>query len=145
MMPRLLVASLFLLAACGADLEPGQRPGEDAARAVVEATFVAGMPAAVLDRARPRIRWHETACPYPAQDGAVRTAVIEGDTCYAGLSRGCALDVAWRGTFSRSAFAHELMHCYLSEMGRSDPAHDRHPEAWALVGQADAALADSGL
>ena len=96
--------------------------------------------------APPPITWWTTSCPAAA--GGVKpgkpTAVYLDGKCYDGLSYGWGSDVAWRGSFSKSAFAHELMHDAQGREGIIDPNHQRSDD-WAKVDVANAMLADQGL
>jgi hypothetical protein len=142
------IATLVMMAlgaGCGSEATHLEMPDQDEALAVVRDVFATALPGAALD-APPSIEWSEAVCPRPAADGRMKTAVIDAQgTCYAGLTRDCKVQVAWRGRFSASAFAHELMHCYITRLGLSDPQHDRHPDLWQLAGEADTALAQAGL
>lgn len=145
-MAHLALIACVLLAACGAEHGEPPRAGQTEAVAVVEAVFTRILGPATMADAQPEIRWSEQICPHPAPDGFLKTAVIDAHgACFEGLSTGCQISVAWRGTFARSAFAHELMHCYMSHVGLRDPDHDRYPEHWRTVKEANHALAEAGL
>ncbi len=147
-LPRLLFATMLSLAAgCGGDdtIETA-RPGQESALAVVREVFAGVLDEASMSPVALSIQWSGHVCPYPAADGLLKTAVIDPrGTCYAGLAHGCDLQVAWRGSFAQSAFAHELMHCYMSQLDLTDPSHDRHPEMWRAVSDANRALREAGL
>ncbi len=153
-MMRLLGVALALLAGCGGEVvadatNPAMAARPDQARAfeIVKASFARGMRTEGLLEDAPSVRWSETVCPAPAADGSYKTAVLDAQgRCFSGLTyEGCDIRIAWRGTYSASAFSHEIMHCLLDRAGTPDPDHTLDPAAWALVAETDGALARSGL
>ncbi len=156
MKPRRLEALAVLMCLCGCGAETAspdvvpvvaERPEEARAFAIVREAFDRGMGMQGLLDSAPPVRWSFQVCPKRAADGTLKTAVVdEAGRCYSGLAYpGCDLRVAWRGSFSTSAYAHEIMHCLLDRAGRSDPEHVNEPAAWVLVEDTDRALAQSGL
>ncbi len=90
----------------------------------------------------PEISWWTTNCP---NNPTTLTAVYFNDMCYAGLTFSYYhTDVAWRGSFSSSAFAHELMHVAQAHRGLSDPNHAVVGD-WSLVDVANTFLKGAGL
>lgn len=129
-----VVGLCAVLAGCVAQPALPEQPGQPEATALVwQQVFGATL-------APPPVEWREDTCPGREQGPA---AVVYGGACYAGLylPDGTAL-VAWRGTFSASAFAHELMHAWQYVRGIEDADHDR--EEWELVKEANGLLADAG-
>jgi len=96
--------------------------------------------------APPGVSWSFSACPSKPDDP--RTAVVDQDgMCYSGrtyLGWACPSEVAWRGSFGRSAFAHELMHYAQGLDGVHDPDHKRLDD-WKLSIEMDARLIGLGL
>jgi hypothetical protein len=89
----------------------------------------------------PLVEWHEDVCPGHQQGPA---AVLWQEQCFAGLTLDGDLSrVAWRGSFSQSAFAHELLHALQARRGVFDPGHTL-PD-WANVPIANHALEAAGL
>lgn len=131
---------LGLVGGCGGP-PVSRMPVQEQAFALVAARFAPqlGLPGGALEE--PAVRWWTTLCP-----GTELSAVIRGRRCYAGLYyRGDAVDVAWRGSFGTSAYAHELMHYFLGlRFGDSDGAHAQDA-AWAVVRGVDEDLQAQGL
>lgn len=131
-------ALALLAAACSGpapwpDTERG--PDEDAARELA-------WPALGGEDAPPAVVWWYGGCP---GDDSGKTAVVVEGVCYAGLFRPPErVDVAWRGAYSRSGYAHEMMHRVQWQRGVSDPDH-LVAEDWGLVREVNADLADAGL
>lgn len=119
-------------------------PVQDQAFGLVVARFapqmsVGGAGGAALTE--PLVFWWTTPCP-----GTNVSAVIRGPRCYSGLyEHEGAVDVAWRGSFGQSAYAHELMHYFLEQQfGDSDAAHQQEAR-WSLVQETDLELQAQGL
>ena len=136
---RAILAAAALLPACIAPADPEVSRGaeEEEARRLVWDELLGA------DTAPPEVVWWYETCPSAPDDP--RTAVVIGETCYSGLfrERMWRADVAWRGSYARSAYAHELLHAWQAARGIHDPDH-RDPE-WLEVPRIDAALADAGL
>ena len=135
-----IISGLLGLAAAACGEAPGPpRPGQAAAFEVVARHFAGAFPGRTL--AQPEVAWWTTDCP-----GTSLSAVILDHTCYSGLFyRTDGVDVAWRGSFGLSAYAHELMHYFLLQAeGTSDPEHLRVP-MWELVNQTDTDLQDQQM
>lgn len=119
---------LFVVGSCAWLLhpyrEPRPKPREDEALTIVKGVFRLGLgPAA--DKVKTRVYWSDTLCPYPAADGTRKTAVVYDRRCYAGLTfLGGTCRVAWRGSFSSSAYAHELLHAHLNATGHGSEQID---------------------
>jgi len=97
--------------------KPVPQPREAEARQIVLDVFRLGL-GPTVDHATVRLYWHKTICPYAAADGTKKTAVIHNGKCFNGLTFfGGVCRVAWRGSFSSSAYAHELLHAYLNATG----------------------------
>lgn len=138
--------------------EPTPKPNEDKALQIVKDTYEPFLGDAVQDWA-PRVYWSDTVCPYATDDGIFLTAVIHNKKCFAGLTHiGGMCQVAWRGNFSKSAYAHELMHAYLNHTGHGDWVIDPMlpgavppstlepcPRCVSLVDEANSKLFDAGL
>lgn len=116
-----------------------RQPLQNDAFAIVKERFAPLFPG--LNLSEPQVRWWRELCP-----GTNQTAVLIGSKCFAGLNKDPgAIEVAWRGSVGKSAYAHELMHYFLKQAGRdSDPDH-RQPEIWAVVNQTDTLLQERGL
>jgi hypothetical protein len=86
--------------------------------------------------------WYDTCPDHP---GNPRSAVYLQGTCYSGLFREALwqADVAWRGSYSKSAYAHELMHAWQAERGIHDPDHKT--AEWRELGRINAELKKLGL
>ena len=133
---RWLAGALILLAcaSCGWLLYPYSapvpRPRESEALAIARAAARPLLGAAV-DRATLHVRWRTGTCPpdlLPAGADPTRTAVVWNRRCYSGLTFwGGETWIAWRGSFSSSAYAHELWHTWGSVAGHGD---------WILDGDA---------
>lgn len=139
-LPRWFFLGMGVLSACALPRQIVRpMPGQGDAFALVRERFVTVLPAAVL--VEPEVLWSTKLCP-----GKTETAVVIGTTCYAGLGyRDGAIDVAWRGSFGKSAYAHELMHFFLKKAGRdSDPAHNQ-TALWDLVNATDLAMQERSL
>lgn len=132
------IVMLLTFVRCG-DIEHPKMPVQSEAFAVVRQHF--GMLFAGRAMTEPDVHWWTTNCP-----GTETTAVVLGQTCYAGIYyRQQGVDVAWRGTFSESAYTHELMHYFLHEFNSgSDPLHQQ-AIPWQVVREADASLQGRGL
>lgn len=94
--------------------------------------------------APPAIDWWHERCPEHPSD--LRAAVVLDGTCYSGLfwpSR-FSIDIAWRGSFSSSAFAHEMMHAKMWLDGEP-PDVDHESLSWSLAEAANEALDLEGL
>lgn len=116
-----LIVTLFVLGSCAWLLhpykEPHAKPRETEARSIVKGVYK-GTLGDKVDSAKVRVYWSDALCPYPAEDGTYKTAVVFDRKCYAGLTFiGGHCKVAWRGSFSSSAYAHELLHAYLNATG----------------------------
>jgi len=72
------------------------------------------------------IEWREDVCP-----GYDATAVVYDGKCYSGLTFGEYSLIALRGSYSSSAFAHELLHAAMSQKGIYDPEHKR--DEWGVL------------
>src|SRR5580693_5993877 len=98
-MKRLLL--LLLLSSCSPSFP--QYPNQKTAEAIVWANYpkVNGSP--------PNVEWFTESCPTsPTID---LSAVVYEGMCYSGLTIDADFSmVAWRGSFSSSAYAHELLH-----------------------------------
>lgn len=70
-----------------------------------------------VDTYKFRLEWSKRICPYPASDGQMKTACMNEHKCHSGLTWIGTSCVAWRGSFSASAFAHELLHQFLNATG----------------------------
>lgn len=90
----------------------------------------------------PAIEWPEGR-PCGSQPRAIVSA---SGVCLAGAAypEGNYVEVIWLGSFSASAFAHELMHVHLYNLGDDDPTHSR-PEWGYLLSAANQALSNEGL
>lgn len=130
-----LLAALFI-AACSPDPEVDMGPTEVAARRIVWTDVF---------KARwspPRVKWWHTTCP--SLPGDTRTAVVSDDgTCYSGLFLPYDCHVAWRGSYSSSAYVHELMHAWQYTRGVWDPGHTN--SEWSTVPEVEALLRREGL
>lgn len=73
----------------------------------------------------PGTRWGFDRCP--SQPDNPKTAVLEPNgTCRSGITWSfCYTQVAWRGSFSKSAYIHEQQHAADYRDGISDPNHLR--------------------
>ena len=98
----------------------------------------------IHDEDAPDVVWFHTTCDTMPVDG--RTAINYKGMCYSGLfwDRDYLAEVAWRGNFATSAFAHELMHARQFLLGYSDPDHTVDAD-WALAEDAKDALIERGL
>lgn len=105
----------LLLASCDVQM-PGQA---EAVRSVWTETY-----GAVWDA--PYIEWRTDDCG----DGTKAGALVDG-VCYSGLTVNWShCIIAWRGSFSKSSFDHELLHAFQARQYVSDSKHTR-PE-WGL-------------
>jgi len=161
-MRPLLLSLLLLSCSCAWLLYPHKapvsKPRQDEALKIVRDTY-RPLLGAKVDTATMHVRWSDKLCPYPDASGVKRTAVIHNGKCFAGLTfMGGEVLVAWRGSFSKSAFAHELMHTFLNASGHGNwlidpvaPGTTRPgnltpcAECVALVDAANATLAGAGL
>jgi len=91
----------------------------------------------------PVIEWRNDKCPDHPDSGAL---IYQDGTCYYGLFYGnlWKIYLAWRGSFSKSAYAHELLHAYLNSKGIYDPDHTR-PEWNTMIPEANKLLENAGL
>jgi len=134
--------AVFIVAALGfaACSAPPEMPGQ------TEAVELVWKQAYGCTDQAPQLTWWMTSCPAAA--GGVHpgkpTAVYLDGKCYDGLSYVWGSDVAWRGSFSKSAFAHELMHDAQGREGITDPDHQRAAD-WAKVTVANSMLDAAGL
>lgn len=105
---------LALLAACDV-----QMPGQAAAmHAVWTETY-----GAMYDA--PYVEWREDDC-----GGELAGAIVNG-VCYSGLTVDWShCIVAWRGSFAKSTFTHELLHAFQARSYISDSGHTR--AEWGL-------------
>ena len=92
--------------------------------------------------APPTVKWWYMRCPTRPDDPRTAVVTVEG-LCYSGLFWGYNCDVAWRGSFSKSAYAHELMHAWQDTRGIFDPAH-KLPE-WTEITNINVTLSEMGL
>jgi hypothetical protein len=134
--------SLLTLAAPGCrqlKVDALRRPLQNEAFTLVKERFAPLFPG--LNLIEPQVHWWHELCP-----GTTQTAVLIGSKCFAGLNKEPgAIEVAWRGSVGKSAYAHELMHYFLKQSGRdSDPDHLK-AEIWAVVNQTDTLLQERGL
>jgi len=134
MRSTLCAVLLAFAGGCGAEL-PAQDGQSLALSLVWTDTLHADFPP-------PLVEWRQDLCPGSAAD---KSAVVYQGTCYSGLYlRDDRALIAWRGRFSSSAFAHELVHAWQWSRGIDDPLHERTPD-WTLATTAEASLADAGL
>ncbi len=133
----LLVASCLSVLGCGPP--EARMPRQSQAFSMISEQFAQVLPKDILFE--PDVHWWTDKCP-----GSDRSAVVLGQQCYSGLYyRKDAIDVAWRGDFGESAYAHELMHYFLDQVyGASDPLHLRVAE-WASVNRTDVHLHLEGM
>lgn len=125
---RYLVLAI-LVAGCSQEEKPWQKM---AAR-VVWNTY----PGVPFDP--PEIEWREDKCG----DGT-RAGVQLDDGCYAGYTMsGYYVIIAWRGGYTASAFAHELLHANQFFRGLYDPNH--FGREWSLVETANENLISRGI
>lgn len=154
MLRALLLLAAVHAAACAAPGTPEVSRGsdEELARTIVWYEIFAA------ETEPPEVVWWYETCPEvgnpdapgkpedtPGNKPDTRTAVYIDGHCYSGLFRPhlWRADVAWRGSFSTSAYAHELMHAWQAERGIRDPQHKN--DEWLEVPAIDAELAAAGL
>lgn len=131
-MRQLLITFLLLIGCNGPEPQPRQ---DEALQLVWVNTYG-------QHDAPPTIYWWKTNCPYSTKD---KTAVVYNNSCYSGLTfSGDYIEVAWRGSFYRSAFAHELMHALQLRRGYEDPDHEIKAD-WELEGVANVSLMSNNL
>lgn len=110
----LFMVAIFAIVACKSLLYPYAegKPKPDQAQALqIVYDVYRPLLSSNLDNVTLHLYWSSDACPYPAPDGRTKSAVIYNKKCYNGLTfLGGVVKVAWRGSFSNSAFAHELLH-----------------------------------
>ncbi len=126
---------LLFLAGCGGATQLPQHPFQDTAVSLVwDETLGAQTPP-------PPIEWHEDTCPTSKSKDA---AVVVDGKCYAGLFlRDDKALIAWRGSYSSSAFAHELVHAWQWSRGIDDPDHELKAD-WKLADEANKKLRKQG-
>jgi hypothetical protein len=92
----------------------------------------------------PPVHWWYDTCPLYPDNPRAAVVTVDGK-CYSGLfwSYEYRIDVAWRGSFSRSAYSHELMHAWQYTRGIDDPDHAL--EEWKEIPNIDAELLSKGL
>lgn len=134
----LAITAIFLIG-CGPPEDPPAERGvaEVKAREIVwHQEFKSNWPA-------PTVVWWYGTCPTAQNDP--RTAVVIGGVCYSGLTFPDEMkcNVAWRGSFSTSAYTHELMHAWQATRGIYDPQHML--AEWNRVPEIDAELSANGL
>jgi hypothetical protein len=130
------LAFLLLLGGCSAPPPLPQRPHQDRALQLVwDHTLGA-------TDAPPQIEWREDVCTKSTKKDA---AVVHDGECYAGLFlRGDRALIAWRGSYTKSAFAHELIHAWQWSKGVDDPKH-KVKKDWELETAANEALEGEGF
>lgn len=132
-----------LLSACGIqDPEVQRGSAEERARVIVWHEVLAS------NWHAPKITWTYETCPNTPTDPrtAVITYALDGSvTCYSGLFWGPFWEgaVAWRGSFSESAYVHELLHAVLWQDGTEDREHKK--EIWARENEINDRLREEGL
>lgn len=140
MTTRILAVLALVLTACGGlEIPPYEpMPRELEAEVIVwEDVFDEH------DIPAPHVVWWTERCPdYPDDP---QTAVVFHGKCYSGVTHYIGdgeyqAEVAWRGSFSSSAYAHELRHMYFI-------LHDvwTHPEDDDAVREANIRLRGAGL
>jgi hypothetical protein len=65
--------------------------------------------------------------------------------CVGGYARGCYLHIVWRGSYSDSAFAHEIMHCMMSQNGEGPDRFHEKRHYWDMVKEANENLRFAGF
>lgn len=86
-----------------------------------------------LNNTTTKIYWTTTKCP---DDDSGLTAVVDSrnNKCYHGLTFSCReIYVAWRGTIGRSAYAHELGHCYRLVLGMGGDGKHEDTSWWKMM------------
>lgn len=131
MKPLLL---LLLLSSCSPNYS--QYPHQQQAETIVWALYPQ------VNSSPPSVEWFTKDCPYAQVD---LSAVVYEGMCYSGLTLDAEYSmVAWRGSFSSSAFSHELLHANQYDRNIYDPNH-LLPEWNVLVPIANSALLSAGL
>lgn len=139
MLNRLASSLLVVLAACG-PIDPQVERGADEIRA----RQIVWHEQLNVDYYVPTVKWFYGTCPLKPDDP--RTAIFYEGKCYSGLwfEVPWVATVAWRGKFSTSAYAHELIHAWQTTKGIYDPDHLITAD-WAYEQTAGSALANEGL
>jgi hypothetical protein len=90
------------------------------------------------------IEWWDKIAPGPFT-GNLNTVVVYNGRIYSGLNIGKECKVAWRGAFSRSALAHELLHVINYSLNNElDPYH-LNKELWELEEEFNAIIRSRGF
>jgi hypothetical protein len=119
-----------LLAACAPQLHQEPRQAE-ALQTVWEAYG--------QEKTPPDIIWQQD-CLGPHGEPGVR----DGGVCVGGMFEGWVITLPWTGSYSSSAFAHELLHAKQALQGVYDSGHTL-PEWQTLLPLANQRLEEKGL
>lgn len=134
----IITTTLLFLQACAPPQDPPVERGDDE----VEARQIVWREHFKEGSTPPPVHWWYGRCPSKPDD--LRTAVVTlSGICYSGLFYPYQCDVAWRGSFSKSAYSHELMHAWQHTRGIFDPGHSL--DEWSQIPIIDVDLASRGL
>lgn len=96
----------------------------------------------------PTMIWKNEVCTDPAKAEKAKgiPLIMYQGKCYYGLTftDEWIIWIAWEGSFSTSAFAHELMHAHMHHLGLEDPDH-KMLEYWNQIDGINKLLRDAGL